>query len=467
MLKQFVPNEICLKCDVCCRFREKNSVYAPKFLPEETKQFGDRFLQNLSPACNGEFICQFFSPATNTCTIYNQRPLDCRLYPLMITYDKDYENIILCLDTKCPYIKDSRQPPVISHKLNEYTEYVEGFLKKQNLPHNFVMLYQPDTIALAAIKNLNGFKTLALEHKPLFDEYFAESEYSTRSFTNIYAWSNLFNILWKIINGCLCVFYEYKNEFNLLLPPIFPAESFCLKNRPESHAITNGDEGLNKKTVLECIKLLKPNSRIENIAEDEIETLKNSGVKIHKNTDEYIYLTEELAQLKSGKFASQRAAVNQFSKKYLTQTIYRPFDIMDIDACLCLYLEWAGEKKKKNNSGVYNQLLDENLPAHRTAMMNYKELGLIGRIVEIDGKIRAYTFAFRLNKDTYCVMLETADLVIKGLAQFIYQNISKELHNQNVKYINAMDDSGLDNLRKIKLSYHPYKILPNYIGIIE
>jgi len=32
------------------------------------------------------------------------------------------------------------------------------------------------------------------------------------------------------------------------------------------------------------------------------------------------------------------------------------------------------------------------------------------------------------------------------------------------KYINLMDDSGLENLKKVKLSYHPLKIIPAYIA---
>ena len=139
---------------------------------------------------------------------------------------------------------------------------------------------------------------------------------------------------------------------------------------------------------------------------------------------------------------------------------------MDIDACLDLYGEWRDERKKKNKDKVYQQLLDENFYSHKRAMLNYDALGLIGRVIEISGKICAYTFGFELNKNTYCIMLEIADLNIKGLAQFIFQRFCQNLQNLGAEYINTMDDSGLENLKKIKLSWHPHKVLTNYIGVL-
>ena len=454
MLKQLIPTGYCLKCNICCRFGQKNSVYAPKFLPREASCLGGTsfYLNKLkqyktSTLNNDIFICEFFLPSTNTCSIYEKRPLDCQLYPFMLTYDKTYENIILVADTKCPYIKDAIQ-------LEEYVKHLVEFLKEQNLPHNFIMPYQEDTIMMAVLKNLNGFKALALEHKNIFDGYLNAGALSTRSFVNVYVWSDLFNILWKIIDNNLCIFYEYKNEFNMLLPPISPYKE------------------LSKEVVKKCIKLLKPASRIENISKGEIKILKDCGLKIYKNTDEYIYLAKDLAELKGNKFASHRASVNQFIKNQ--KYTYRRFDILDADECLDLYSKWAEQKKQKSSDSVYQQLLEDNFTAHKKAMLNYEALGLIGRVVEIDGKIRAYTFGFELNDvgakqcsvPTYCVLFETADTAIKGLAQYIYKIFAQELVGLKAEFINAMDDSGMENLRKVKLSYHPYKILSSYIGVL-
>ena len=93
---------------------------------------------------------------------------------------------------------------------------------------------------------------------------------------------------------------------------------------------------------------------------------------------------------------------------------------------------------------------------------NYKGLDFTGRVVKINNAIKAFTFGFALNADTFCIFFEITDLSTKGLAQFIFCDFCRSL--TGYKYINIMDDSGLENLKKVKLSYHPVKIIPAYIA---
>jgi uncharacterized protein len=66
-----------------------------------------------------------------------------------------------------------------------------------------------------------------------------------------------------------------------------------------------------------------------------------------------------------------------------------------------------------------------------------------------------------LDKDTFCILYEITDLTIKGLSQFIFRQFCSEL--KDYRYINVMDDSGLENLKRVKLSYRPLKVIPAYI----
>ena len=96
---------------------------------------------------------------------------------------------------------------------------------------------------------------------------------------------------------------------------------------------------------------------------------------------------------------------------------------------------------------------------------NYRALNLQGRIVTVGNEVRAFTFGFALNSGTFCVLYEITDLTIKGLAQFIFREFCAEL--KSYRYINIMDDSGLENLKKVKLSYYPFKLIPAYIAVRE
>ena len=82
--------------------------------------------------------------------------------------------------------------------------------------------------------------------------------------------------------------------------------------------------------------------------------------------------------------------------------------------------------------------------------------------MRVEKQIKGFTFGYKLNNDTFCILYEITDLSIKGLAQFIFRRFSAEL--KDYSYINIMDDSGLDNLRKVKLSYKPKRLVSAYIA---
>jgi len=106
-------------------------------------------------------------------------------------------------------------------------------------------------------------------------------------------------------------------------------------------------------------------------------------------------------------------------------------------------------------------MLEESLSSLKVLLNGYPYLNLLGRVVKINGVIKAFTFGFKLNPDTFCILYEVADLSIKGIAQFIFHEFCLEL--TDYKYINIMDDSGLENLKAVKLSYHPIRLIPAYI----
>ncbi len=132
-LPQIVPSDVCLRCDVCCRFPERESFLRPYFTAEERERAIAHGLSpdnlphvaggrvRLIPHPDGEgCICPAFDPASQFCAIYPVRPLDCRLYPLSLMRDEEGRALILGLDLKCPYVHDQTH----ASRLAEYAQQV-------------------------------------------------------------------------------------------------------------------------------------------------------------------------------------------------------------------------------------------------------------------------------------------------------------------------------------------------------
>lgn len=134
MIKQLVPQEFCLKCRGCCRFRGADSVWLPCLLDEEALDLIDKLgipavsisaNKKIAPVVNpaGEgFLCPLLDSADNKCKIYAFRPFECRLYPFLINLRG--KKVVLTVDLNCPYIEKNLK----SQALKDYTEYLAAYL---------------------------------------------------------------------------------------------------------------------------------------------------------------------------------------------------------------------------------------------------------------------------------------------------------------------------------------------------
>lgn len=141
-LTQFVPSEVCLKCDGCCRFKEKDSVWRPKMAQEEIAQNdGKRGLADLilsketfskegtikTVTCHGEHLCSFFNPQDHTCRIYFARPFECRLYPFVLT--KQQQKAAVFVHLMCPYVQQERR----TRHFEDYVVYLKKFFQESEV----------------------------------------------------------------------------------------------------------------------------------------------------------------------------------------------------------------------------------------------------------------------------------------------------------------------------------------------
>lgn len=291
-------------------------------------------------------------------------------------------------------------------------------------------------------------KKLTLKQRPLFNKFLGlkTHELSVYAFENIFIWSELFEIYWSIIRSQLCVFFQDKCGAFLYLPP--------LGSKQDERVI--GDVF----TAMERINQNKEVCRIENIEEKDKDFFESLGLTCRRKSHDYLYRRYELASLSGNRLKHKRASANYFHKHYPYE--YLPFQARDAEGCLRLYQQWEEERASHNQDSLYRGMLKDNFQCLQTLLANHRHLGLTGRIIKSESEIKGFTFGFKLNPDTACILYEVTDLSLKGVAQFMFQRFCQEL--KDYKYINAMDDSGLENLKKVKLSYRPHKLAPAYIA---
>jgi len=214
ILKQFVPSNVCLQCEGCCRFQTADSAWRPKF---NKKEFTDDQDYVTTIADCGRHLCRFFNKGDSTCRTYHDRPFECELYPFLLSQESDGVKVYVHL--ACPYIQDHETDPA----LGQYIEYLRRFFTRPEtiefLRRNrrYVQNYRPvsdETRYLFDLPQLSDTpqtKVSAenlLEQKPRLDHYLALSPWplSCYHFSSIFAWKDFFqaSFTWVSSRFFLC-----------------------------------------------------------------------------------------------------------------------------------------------------------------------------------------------------------------------------------------------------------------------
>ena len=140
ILYQIIPSEVCFSCDVCCRFLEADSPLAPIFTETERQKVVAHGINPtlFRPQADGKsaqirlkrhkdfYICPFFEPETSHCTIYPMRPLDCQLYPFALMFSEDGSEVVLGVDTLCPFGEAHFESAAFQRHVRDVIDYVES-----------------------------------------------------------------------------------------------------------------------------------------------------------------------------------------------------------------------------------------------------------------------------------------------------------------------------------------------------
>lgn len=324
-------------------------------------------------------------------------------------------------------------------------------------------------------------KEITLEDKQIFDSFLKPypPQVSELTFTNLFMWRKRYNFRYHVVDGYLYILSLNKNHM-FFLPPAGEILNKCITcDSQEIQGHTNegtnacNNENRNEEQLLERFaQSLKQICQIsleqgvplvfERVPKDMLSWFKKASVRLGKgiiiqydrDNSDYVYLAQDLINLKGKKYDGKRNHINKFKKTYAYE--YVKLMPEHVPYAIEITEQWCRQKNCDCENDIH---CEKN--ANIELLNNIEHLDVKAALIKVDGQFQAYTAGEMLNADTAVIHIEKADFSINGLYAFINNQFCIN-EWQHATYINREQDLGEEGLRKAKLSYNPYKMIDKY-----
>ncbi len=337
-------------------------------------------------------------------------------------------------------------------------------LSAQNFPNSDILPRLQKKIinngaAAALIMASHEIREVSLSDRNLFRKFFAhvKEPLADTTFTMRFIWAGPLKHTWAVINGSLCVFGYDKGRNVVWGPPVGGtslaatlAECFEIVEKMNAAAGINANPAA--IYIPECLK-----PEYEAVAE-------KLGCSLGYWTQDYIYRIKDLADLKGPEFDSKRNKANFFMKNY-------DYGVEEFDfgkhgsECLALVDLWKEQKEAKEDSSAdsWRYEIGAETEVARTLIRFSRELGVRGVVLKVEGRVVGVSLGEQLVQNMCSNIIEKTNPAVNGASQFIFREFSSYWSRlSGCEFLNAQDDFGVDYLKRVKLSYHPVKLLKSY-----
>jgi hypothetical protein len=282
--------------------------------------------------------------------------------------------------------------------------------------------------------------------KPLFEHYaqLAAVPLSDYTFANNFIWLSQKNGFYQIIEDCFCLFALNGHTLTMLLPPLgntartTAALETCF-------AIMDGYNpgAMHSQTEFVCREIAAGL------------TLDATSYLVERSLPDYIYHTEDLVQLAGNAYKTKRSEINQFRRAHPNHRMETlgPQHHEGIRELLNTWLRNRLQYLEGQAVADFFHTVEQERQAIERALAHYDTLGLTGLALIIDDRLEGFTFGERITPDVGNVLVEKTNFAIPGSAQYLFREYAKTF--TDCTFINVGDDLGLENLRRVKMSYRP------------
>ena len=310
----------------------------------------------------------------------------------------------------------------------------------------------------------NSFDNLTAEETKLLEKYFCGYDYQASSHTFIanYMWKDTHHIPWEIIGDYLCLAgmgtleteeKEYFMSFPLTKNGKYDLES--LRYTIDTARAKFEEQG----APFEISMIPGP------LAPLLTELYGDSVVLSHdRDDDDYIYLREDLAELKGRRYHQKKNHLNYFLRN--CSWTYEEITPQNVDEVREFLLR-INEDRLSDMPEDWKTILQLESQAIEILLGFVGTGDLFTGLIRVDGKIEAATigeYSCPISKEAVLVHVEKANPKIRGIYQAINREFCRHLPD-HVIYVNREEDMGIENLRQTKMSYHPVSMAEKYSAV--
>ena len=183
-----------------------------------------------------------------------------------------------------------------------------------------------------------------------------------------------------------------------------------------------------------------------------------------RDSYDYIYDIDDLADLRGKKYQKKRNHVNRFRLSHPDCRVL-PLDENTKEAAQSMIESWFAGRHTTDPQGDY---LLESIAVSK-AFRNLEALGMEGIVLMEGGRVLAVTLGSRMGADTFDIHFEKAREDVDGAYAAVNCEFARYLRLKypEVRYLNREDDLGLEGPRKAKLSYLPVRLVEKCRAVLR
>ena len=285
------------------------------------------------------------------------------------------------------------------------------------------------------------FHHIDLSQKAEYDRYLAGGPRGCEyNFVNLYLWGRQQA---AIVKDQLVVFSQFDRK------SVYTFPSGCADPHPALDAIIRdaGERGIPCRLVglsqEDCARL---------------EQLYPGKLKYHfdRDTFDYVYDINDLADLPGRKFQKKRNHLNRFRQQNPDHTL-EPITAENLPEAEALVAKWYALREAADPLSDFHM----EKAAIGKALRHMAELEMEGLLLRTAEGVVAMTLGSRLSDDTFDIHFEKALDAADGAYPAINNGFARYLRDKHpeLRYLNREDDLGIEGLRKAKLSYNPHHMV--------